>query len=144
MEENKIAIGHYVTRLANCMERNMDNALAEFGVTGKQARLLGFIKLKGENGCIYQRDIENAFGIRRSSVTSILQNLERGDFIQRMNDSNDCRSKLVKLTKKGHAVFNKVDKEIERLENAISILITPAEKERFKELSEKILDLLSE
>lgn len=144
MEENNWAIGHYVTRLANALERNMDNALAEFGVTGKQARLLGFIKLKSEKGCIFQRDIEETFGIRRSSVTSILQNLEKGEFIQRMNDSKDCRSKLVRLTKKGQAVFNKVDKEITRIENEILSLITPTERERFTELSEKILVFLSE
>ena len=55
-----------------------DQTMAVNGLTGIQTRVLGHIHVEEVRGnSVYQRDIEEVFRIKRSSVTSVLQTLEK-------------------------------------------------------------------
>lgn len=51
--------------------------------------------------CVSQRDIEREFGIRRSTVTSVLQLMEKNGFIRRFRDEKDGRLKRIEITDAG-------------------------------------------
>lgn len=144
VEKKEFHFGFYANRIFREVERHIDNAINEYNITGKQARLLFYIDKKLKVGDVYQRDIENVFCIRRSSVTSILQNLEKSDLIVRKSDKNDGRLKKIDITEKGKEVLGVVVVEIETIENKIKSLISEKELKRFIEFADDILEALKE
>lgn len=69
---------------------------------------------------VYQKDIEKEFNVKRSSVTSILSNLEKSGYILRKDDEKDRRTKIIILTEKGVFLSERMEENIARLENVIS------------------------
>ena len=63
---------------------------------------------------VFQRDIEREFSITRSTVTNILQLMERKGYITRQSVAQDARLKQLVLTEKGRQFIkggSKYDKE---------------------------------
>lgn len=78
-----------------------DLAMAENGLTSIQTRILGHLRhAQEENRDVFQRDIEDVFRIKRSSVTSVLQTLEKKGLIVRESIPEDARLKKLVLTQK--------------------------------------------
>jgi len=98
-------VGRQIMETAHRIKVNLDSVLDSHGINGLQARILGFVeKSDCENRDIYQKDIETEFKIRRSSVTSVLNTLEKNGFIQRCSVENDGRLKKIVLTAKAKKV----------------------------------------
>ena len=92
-------IGHII-HTARCIERMCDNYARQTGVTGSQSRLLCFLSIVSLEQDVYQKDIEEEFGIRASSATGLLQALELQGLIRREPVSLDGRLKKIILTDK--------------------------------------------
>lgn len=142
--EKEIHFGFYASRIFKEIERHIDNAISGYNITGKQARLLFYIDKKLKSGDVYQRDIEDVFCIRRSSVTSILQNLEKGGLITRTTDENDARLKKINLTKTGKKVLDLVAIEKDIIEKKIKSLISEEELKRLVKFADDILEALKD
>lgn len=100
-------IGHII-HLSRNIERLCDEASRATGVTGSQARLLVFLSIMSGEQDIFQKDIEEEFGVRPSSVTGLLQALERQGFIRRDSVSSDARLKKIVLTEKARKQQKKI------------------------------------
>ena len=100
-------IGHII-HLSRSIERLCDEASRAAGVTGSQARLLVFLSIVSGEQDIFQKDIEEEFNVRPSSVTAQLQALERQGFIRRDSVSSDARLKKIVLTDKAREVRKKI------------------------------------
>lgn len=98
---SEIHIGKRIGILTKRIHRRIDNEAAKYGVTGVQARILGFVHRNYDKKDIFQRDIEEELDIRRSSVTSVLQLMEKNGYIKRVSVSEDARLKKIMLTEKG-------------------------------------------
>ena len=129
--DKKIHIGKKIIILSKRLKRRLDNGTSKYGITGVQGRILGFISHNSEKRDIFQKDIEEELDIRRSSVTSVLQLMEKNGYIQRISVSKDARLKKIILTEKGT--------EIQR---NVKNLILELEKSLIDELSDEELDLL--
>ena len=57
---------------------------------------------------VYQRDLENCFKLRRSTISSLLTALERKGLLQRVPVPHDARLKRLVLTKAGNELGNRV------------------------------------
>lgn len=75
-------LGKEVNILSNKIRRRIGSVTSEFGVTSAQAKIVGFIYSESKKRDIFQRDIEEEFSIRKSSVTSILNLMEKKDLIR--------------------------------------------------------------
>lgn len=100
-------IGHII-HLSRSIERVCDEASRVTGVTGSQARLLVFLSIVSGEQDVFQKDIEEEFGVRPSSVTGLLQALERQGFIRRESVSRDARLKKIVLTEKARELQKKI------------------------------------
>jgi len=127
----EIYIGKKIIILSKRIHRKLDNGTSKYGITGVQSRILGFISHNSEKKDIFQKDIEEELDIRRSSVTSVLQLMEKNGYIQRVSVSTDARLKKIILTEKG--------KEIQK---NVRNLILEFEKSLTDELSDEELDIL--
>ena len=102
-------------------------------------RVLGFIKkhsLQGER--IFQKDIEHEFKIKGSSVTSVLNNLEKNGYILRKSVESDRRLKQIVLTEKAENVCKMHWKAVQKYESAIERGLTSDEIENLQKTLQKI------
>lgn len=136
--------GVYIQRLAKNIKYLAEENLIKQGVTLEQVKILRFLSMNfGESFC-NQKDIETNFGIKRSSVTSILQNMEKNDLIIRVSDENDGRVKKVKLTHKGNILSGKLKDYIRNLEKVIVKDMSLEEKDLFKILLKRSISNVEE
>jgi DNA-binding MarR family transcriptional regulator len=115
MMSNTIDIGRKISVISNKIRHLFDASFANSGITGTQASILHFIYLNSEYGDVFQRDIEAAFDIRRSSVTSVLNGLERNGFIKREPVKEDARLKKLVLTGKAVEMSAHVKEVLENI-----------------------------
>ena len=93
-------------------ELNHDNIL----VTPIQASIICFL-IKNENIDIYQKDIEKLISVRRSTVSGILQVMEKNNLIKRSVVGSDLRKRKIYLTEDAITKYEKIKSKILNLEN---------------------------
>ena len=91
---------------------------------------------------IYQRDLQEVFHIRRSTVTGILQQMEKNGMVIRSSVESDARLKKITLTPKAIALHESIISGIQKTEEIISKGLTPKEKEAFLLTCQKIRENL--
>lgn len=111
-------IGHELRTLDNMMSRNLMAAVRERGLdelTAMHGWILGYL-CRNEDRDIFQKDIEAEFKIGRSTVTNILQLMEKKGFIRRESVPYDARLKKLVLTDTGRDLHEKTKDTIDILE----------------------------
>ena len=68
---------------------------------------------------VFQKDLEAAFKIRRSTATEILKAMERKKLIERVPSTADKRSKKILLTESAVAVCKENQRKVARTEELL-------------------------
>lgn len=76
----------------------MPEAKFPSGMTVSQLSTLGYLSIMRDGEDVYQRDIETFFKLRRSTVSSLLNTLERKGLLRREPVPHDARLKKLVLT----------------------------------------------
>ena len=108
-------------------------------LTRSQVWVIRYISEEGEKGDIYQRDLEKAFNIRRSTATGILQLMEKKGLIERLPVPRDARMKKLVLTDYAVQINEKMKENIDTMENVLRKGITEEEAEVFRTVCDKII-----
>lgn len=140
--ENQRIFG-LICSLHRALVRNNDINLAEYGVSAVQLHALVFTKIRcsrGERVC--QRDIERATGLRPSSVSAMLVNLEKGGFLTRCSSADDARTKYISLTEKGEELCERNRELMDMCDERINSSLTPEELASFRSIILKVLNSL--
>ena len=87
---------------------------------------------------VFQRDIERDFSITRSTVTNILQLMERKGYIQRLSVPQDARLKQLVLTEAGAQVHEKTMQALRQTDAFVSALLTEEENAEMLRLLNKL------
>ena len=87
---------------------------------------------------VYQRDIEREFSITRSTVTNILQLMERKGYIERQSVPQDARLKRLVLTAEGALLHEKTMRSLHQTDEFVSALLTPEENAELLRLLNKL------
>lgn len=131
-------IGKDIIVLSNRIKRRMRVAAEALGITDTQGRVLQYIWEESEKREVFQKDIEDEFDIRRSSVTQIIQLLERDGLIVRESVQRDARLKKLILTEKAIEIQKVMNGKVRELEAEMQKDISPEEKELFLKILCKI------
>ncbi|MBQ2276482.1 MAG: MarR family transcriptional regulator [Lachnospiraceae bacterium] len=131
-------IGKDIIVLSNRIKRRMRVAAEALGITDTQGRVLQYIWEESEKREVFQKDIEDEFDIRRSSVTQIIQLLERDGLIVRESVQRDARLKKLVLTEKAIEIQKVMNGKVRELEAEMQKDISPEEKELFLKILCKI------
>ena len=88
------------------LKRNQkpEEALEDDELTPMQRHILNYILLETLHRDIYQKNIEEEFQIRKSTVSGILKLIEKNGFIYRESVKEDARLKRILPTKKAEAM----------------------------------------
>ncbi len=133
-------LGGLIHKVAHKMKREIDHANQKLGVSGVQGRIIGYVRCESKNRDVFQKDIEEHFELRGSSVTSTLQNLEKMGFIVRESIPTDQRLKSIVLTKKALDIHNQITKNIEQVEKEAFSSINKEEEQLLSDLLKRILN----
>ena len=82
-------------------------------VTQAEAHILAHLAAEGEATI---GDVHRAFAHKRSTLTSILDRLERRGLIQRISDPRDRRTFVIRLTRRGRVLARRVTAHLEAFE----------------------------
>ncbi|MDV4152574.1 MarR family transcriptional regulator [Clostridium sp. AL.422] len=131
-------VGKQINILSHKIKRRIGKVALEYGISGMQAKILGFIYTNSSKIDIFQKTIEEEFDIRRSSVTSVLTLMEKNELIKRVSVSEDARLKKIILTDKGIEINKLVYREIANIEETISNILSKEELDLFISNLEKL------
>ncbi|MEA4816763.1 MAG: MarR family winged helix-turn-helix transcriptional regulator [Lachnospiraceae bacterium] len=131
--EKNIPICFKIKNLAHLIKRNLNSSLPEeSGLTGAQGFVIGYIYNQG--GEAFQKDLEKNFNIRRSTITCLLQLMEKNGFIVREFSPSDARLKKIRLTEKAEDAHKKIMEKIYEIDERIAYGISDKEKEMFLDI----------
>lgn len=119
----KTHIGGKIRRLANVIKRNtlnLDSVKELEEITQTNHYIMGFIHSRVDRGIeVYQKDIENEFGITRSTASTVISLMEKKGLIIRESVLEDARLKKLVLTEKGMELNNKVIRSLEEYDDKL-------------------------
>lgn len=109
--------------------------LARYDITDQQGRLLGIIhEAKKDNIKISRKILQDFMHLSGPSVTSLLNGLEKNEFIVRTSSEDDPRAIDIEITEKGTNLINDMYTIFANAEEKIVEGMSGEEKEIFKRL----------
>lgn len=119
--------------------KNLENRLLEeHGITQKQSRTLIFLYHNSDK-FINQKFLEENFRLSRSTITSMMNNLEKMGFIERTSDGTDARSKIVTLTQKGNDTIDAITNCHKTIDNFIRAIIDDVDYIKLNQILKQML-----
>ena len=105
--------------------------------TGVQGWIIGYL-YQNRDKEVFQRDIQEQFSIRRSTVTGILPLMEKNGLITRSSVERDARLKKLELTPRAIELYERIGRSVRQVEDRLHQSLTPQEKQEFLRLCGKI------
>lgn len=130
--------GWWINFLSHKLKKKLNFTLADLGITGVQSRIMHFILERYEEQPVFQKDVEDVFGLSRSTTTGILQLLEKNGIIVRESVDYDARLKSLIPTQKAADIDAQVREYIRRSEEKLCKGISPGQLQIFLEVAEKM------
>lgn len=138
--EESYRIGWQIKVLSNLIKREVGN----FGcdkyqdeLTGNNMFIIGYLARHREED-VFQKDLEEFFSVRRSTMSTIILRMEQKGFLSRESVSHDARLKKLVLTEKGAQIHEMIESKIEDTEKKLSSGLTEHEKQTLFHLLEKL------
>ncbi|PTQ85799.1 DNA-binding MarR family transcriptional regulator [Trichococcus patagoniensis] len=138
---NTELLGFRIRSVWQQIKRLMNRHLTEndgYGLTGMQFAIVSYIAKESAERDVFQKNLEQKFDIRKSTVTGILNTMERDGFLRRETVPYDARLRKMMLTNKAlHAITN-TEQVIDTVEAQLSKGLTEEEITTFLNILEKI------
>ncbi len=134
-------IGHIIKRLHSAFGKKFMTCGMAVGldeVTLMHGWIMGYL-YHNQGKAVYQKTIESDFNIRRSTVTTILQLMEKKGYIKRSAVEKDARLKQIFLTEQGMAIAIKTEAMIINMEDSILEGIEKDKLDIFYEVAQKLM-----
>lgn len=131
-----------IARLNNLISRELILFAHDYGISGATARVLNFLGERGKEKT-YQRDVEAALGIRPSTATVLLQQMDAKGLITRRQTSSDKRYKQIRLTARANAALGAVSQEIAGINTTMEAGVPAKDLATFQRVLDKMITNLS-
>ena len=80
--------GKKINQISNRFRRRSRAIQETIGISGAQGNILNYILVESQNRSVYQKDIEQEFGLRPSTATEALKSLKKNELMRSMKVSN--------------------------------------------------------
>lgn len=91
-------------------------------ITPVQSRIVMF--LYEANGYQYQKDIEQYISCNKSTISNILNTMEKNGLIKRVENPKDSRMKIIELTDKSKYIAELLRNDRQKIKNILGTDIT--------------------
>ena len=128
-------LGNQIIILSNQVKHYLHQAAEVEGISGSQSRILHYISEFSKKTEVYQKDVEEFFYLRRSTVTQTLQAMEKNGLIRR---ARDARLKKLELTEAGQALEAQIHTRVMQMEQRLRESLTEEEITQFLSITDKL------
>lgn len=140
MMDERHAVLLQIMCLANSLAREVGSLNAQRsseGISGVNARILNYL-VDHDGTDVFQRDIEEAFSIRRSTVSKIVRLMEAKGLILREAVERDARLKRLVLTERARRIHEVASGEFAAFESRATAALSAQDVCTLKRLLDKI------
>lgn len=137
--EKNMQTGKMINRISNRLRRRSRAIQESLGITGAQGNILDYIIVESGSHSVYQKEIEEEFGLRPSTATEALKTLEKKGLIRREAEKQDARYKKIVFTEKAETIREALRTEIEESEQLLLKGISASEQKGFLRITEQML-----
>lgn len=134
MAPSNTNLGWALTSLLRDYLKQVDDALADLPGGSRSYMMLSTIA--GES-CQSQIALADRLGLDRTTVTYLLDGLEREDLLKRTPDPNDRRVRHVTLTDQGRSRLAELAKAVDKVEAQVLSRLTAPEAEQLRTILSK-------
>lgn len=141
INNDKLKLGLDISKINHILSRTIDAAVInaiDDSLTVSQAYVIDFICDRCKDKDVFQKDLEKEFDLKRSSISLMLNNMEKNGLIKRIAVSDDARLKKIVLTQKSIELYERISIAIDSVENKIAKNLTSEEIEVFNIVLNKI------
>ena len=134
MDDEKTSCSYFIKNIAHLMANLQDRCLNLYGLSNQQARILMYMSkhnIKGQ-AKIKRKDLENYLNLKGSSVTSLINGLEKNGFLERNRSQTDARRTIMNLTDKAKELIQQMDLVFEATDNQLQEGMSEEEKLTFR------------
>lgn len=96
-------------------------------MTGTNGCIIGYLNENSDHD-VFQRDIEKAFGITRSTASKVINLMEQKGLVERQSVSCDARLKKIVMTDKSKAISHLMAEDMDLVESVLTDGFSPEEK----------------
>ena len=128
---------HRICILADRYRCRSHNIQTVEQLTAMHGWLIRFL-YQQQNTPVYQRDIEKNFSIPRSTVTTILNRMERNGMIVRKSVPEDARLKRIVLTEKSISLHHSLEQEHKQFERILTEGLSPDEQTQLQAMLKRM------
>lgn len=100
------------------IDRKICKSIKKINLSHTQASILRFL-YGNKDKVIYQADIEKEVDVRRSTISGVLDTMEKNNLITRKTSKKDARKKEIALTIDSLNKHKEIDKKIAKFENEL-------------------------
>lgn len=124
---------------ASMLIREAYSLLRPFGLTDSQFNVLRLLRHQaGPEGTINQTRMGQMLLVNRSNVTGLIDRMEAAGWVERIDDPEDRRIKLVQLTPVGRRLVDQVNLRYEKRVTEVMGELTASEQSDLCALLEKV------
>ena len=131
-------IGILIKKASLELEKTALSILSQYDMTLTQYKIIVYL-YNAPPMSTRQVDLERAYSMTNPSVTSVLHTLEKKGLINRAENAEDRRSKVISLTHKALDLRDELEAAGDRLEEAFTKNLSSAERSEMVELLKKML-----
>ena len=122
-----------------CIKKQASEFLRTFGLTDVQLNLMMMLYHHSpRRGGLSQAKLSDMMLVNRANITSLVDRMEKANLVKRTPAPNDRRTNIIKLTKRGKRILERVlplyGKEVKRLMSALTV----TEQKRLIKMLEKV------
>ena len=140
-------LGKMIGHTSILFRRHLDNAISgavadDSGtISGRNFWILRYLDDHRDRD-VFQKDLENVFKIRRSTVSKTVELMEQKQLLERESVDGDGRMKRLKLTPKADAVLAEVAKAVDELERCVRGVFLPDDYDTLMRLLKQLCAFL--
>ena len=130
----------YIGILANRLRREIDALSFRGQYSGTEGKALHFILAHDSE--LFQKDLEDEFGLRPPSASALVKKLEQDGLISRVPVSYDGRLKKIVPSEKARQNREKVLRDVRDLEDRLLRGISEQDQAQWLEITKKMIENL--
>lgn len=119
---NKLIIALEIAKLHHKIVRELENKISTAmgeSISATHGQIICFLMENSHDRELYQRDIELFLGLKRSSISLILTNMQKNKLITREQVDFDARLNKIVLTDKAKELYHQVVVNFDHVEEKI-------------------------
>ena len=136
--------GAWINLLSHKVKKRLNGILQDLDITAVQSRVIYYILVHCQDGPVFQRDVENAFGLSRSTATGILQLMEKKGIIHLESVPSDARLKSLVPSQKAVELNAEVSVGLEEMERRLTKGLSSGQVQLFREMAAQMMRNLDE